>query len=221
MSPEQDGKLFCPEAFHTYAQAERLYYRAWSQFDSEKWTGQPIFPAHMTKEELQTARREFHALPEHFYSRFPWLPVITQENYWSFQKHMKSRLGIQTIGVTLWSWCSGSSRLTATMASLSFLCMVGPPIDLRYGWDIRQKACQETLVQADKFLKPLVTTFEPRCKYWSRAGNRRDPDDTERLRLDEFPQLKFMATHGVRLANEKRHGLYENQRLQQYGPSHL
>ena len=189
MSPEHDRKLFCPEALHTYAQAERQYYQAWSQFDAPKWTGEPCFPSHLTDEALSIARKEFHAIPEQFYTLFSWLPVITPQNYWSFQKHMKSKLGTNSIGVTLWSWCSGSSRLTATMASLPFLRMVGPPIDLRYGWDIRVKSCQELLVQADRFLKPLVTTFEPRCKHWSRAGNRRDPIDTERLRKDEHSQL--------------------------------
>ena len=82
---------------------------------------------------------------------------------------------------------TGSSRLLTTMASLPFLYYVLFPIDLRYGWDVRLKRHQELLAWIDSQLRPLCTTFEPRCKYWSRAGNSRDPAVTKSCATTKHP----------------------------------
>ena len=110
------------------------------------------------------------------------------------------------------------------MAGVPFSRAVLFPVDLRYGWDIGHKPHQQLLTTIDNHFKPLYTTFEPRCKYWSRAGNRRDPDKTQRLRNAEKPQLTYMANHAIHIANDQRDGLIENpltSALWDYSPLHV
>ena len=163
-------------------------------FQSPSWSGQPQFPDTLTKEELFVARQEYAAIPEFFYTCSK-LPMITPLNIQLFIAHMRPVLkGLQ---VALWSWCAGSGRLLLTMMMLPFGRIVLFPVDLRFGWDLRCKGHQILLLNVDKLFQPCVTTFEPRCKYWSRAGHKRDPRKTAALRADEVPMLRFMSLHIV------------------------
>ena len=96
------------------------------------------------------------------------------------------------------------------MASMPFMYCVLFPVDLRYGWDLRHQKHRDLLSWVDSQLRPLCTTFEPRCKYWSRAGNSRDPETTKRLREEEGPMLKFLAQHAIKIASDNRDALFEN-----------
>ena len=180
-SPEHDGKLFGHDddiflGNHTH----NHYYHQWRTINSPTWTGQPLLPTHLTDEERHTAEQEFKALPEHFYTNRKDLPVITPDacaHFLDVMTTLKPRPHI-----TLWSWCSGSSRLTYTMSSMPFSELVLFPVDLRYGWDIRLPEHQLLLQRVDALLRPHTTTMEPRCKYWSKAGSRRAPEVTEERR---------------------------------------
>ena len=150
MSPEHDGKLFssdCAKAFPTPLQ--RDYYDRWSKLPGLSWTGEPLFPSTLSSDELKVAKGEFKAIPELFYSTFSWLPVITPDNAKEFVKTMKTHSQKFGNHFMLWSWCSGSSRLLTTMASLPFISKVLFPVDLRYGWDLNHKPHRELLSWID------------------------------------------------------------------------
>jgi len=163
----------------------------------------------LTQEERRTAQTEHRALPEYFYTNNN-LPIITPENCEEFLEKMISTKTFMC--PTLWSWCSGSSRLSSTMAALPFNDAVLFPVDLRYGWDLRRRDHQTLLTKVDQQLRPRMTTIEPRCKYWSHAGTRRDPTLKDELRNNEIPMLQYIAGHVTRLLRQQRHVLIENPR---------
>ena len=83
-------------------------------------------------------------------------------------------------------------------------------VDLRYGWDLRLPEHQHLLRHVDDVFKPYLTTMEPRCKYWSRAGTRRDIDVTAAKRKEERPMIKFMTVSSIHIVDDRRHSLFEN-----------
>ena len=165
-----------------------------------------MLPEHLTAEQRKVALKECKAIPEFFYTRTK-LPVITPQ---LVQQFLQTTPPDANTPITFWSWFAGSAHLSYTMTCPPFTKCVLPPIDLRYGWDIHHEPHQRLLRQLDAYYKPLVTTFEPRCKYWSRSGNRRDPMVTTRMRRQETPMLLFVAHHAVRVQRDGRHGLFEN-----------
>ena len=100
--------------------------------------------------------------------------------------------------------------MALTMMSPPFSRCVLFPVDLRYGWDLRSQEHQKLLLEVDRIFKPQVTTMEFRCKYWSRAGNRRNPEDTKRYRAAESSMLVFGSNHICMLHKENRGWLVEN-----------
>ena len=52
--------------------------------------------------------------------------------------------------------------------------------------------------------------MEPRCKYWSVAGNSRSPEKTETLRTSELPGLEFLQRQRVHIGKDQRDSLTEN-----------
>ena len=122
------------------------------------------------------------------------LPVITPDNCLQFAQTVKGH------DIILWSWFSGTSALSFTMLGMPFQQPVCFPVDLRYGWDLKKPEHQRLLAQVDNILRPFVTTMEPRCKYWSRAGRAREPIVTAQQREDEQPMLKFATQHSLALA---------------------
>ena len=208
MSPEHDAaKLFessINSAVHTNGPLARLL-QLWRTIPGECWNSEGHFPSHLTKEERRVAREELRAIPEFFYSKTK-LPVITPSNVRRFIAAMAELAG-QFI---LWTWCSGSSRVALVMLSPPFGRCVLFPVDLRFGWDLRLQEHQSLLLEVDNALKPKVTTMEFRCKYWSRAGNSRDPDKTKCLRQAEEPMHIFGGNHICHLHREGRGWLVEN-----------
>ena len=191
----------------------RMFLSQWSKMAAPTWTGEPMFPTTLTKEELATATTEYLSLPEFFYTTFSWLPVVTPDTLQLFLDLLQcGQSGHTEYHVMLWCFCSGSSRLLTTMFSLPFLKLGLFPVDLRYGWDLRDPIHQRKLLQVDRMFRPQYTTFEPRCKYWSRAGTKRKAEDTMRLREAEYPMLKFCAKRAIALPYDKRDALFENPR---------
>ena len=108
--------------------------------------------------------------------------------------------------IALWSWCAGSSRLTLNMMSLPFKRFVLFPVDLRYGWDIRLPSHQVLLQEVDALFCPKVTSFEPRCKYWSRCSQ------AATGRQQDHKLLHFIASHVCHLHEEQRGWIVEQPR---------
>ena len=161
-----------------YSESDK-YYALWSEFDAAHWRNDSSFlPYHLTASEKQIAQQELKAIPEVFYSRMK-LPVITPDNCLHFCAHLKSHNHRPRI--TLWSWFSGSGTLSSVMAGSPFQKGVLFPVDLRYGWDIKDPRHQALLMKVDGLFRPMVTTKEPRCKYWSVAGFLRSEQKTQEM----------------------------------------
>ena len=145
-------------------------------------------------------------MPEQFYTTFHWLPVITPELY----THFESKIGPIRSDIVLWTLCSGSSRLSATMAQLPFLQAVLFPVDLRYGWDLRDSYHQQLLQRANDKYKPFLTTIEPRNQHWCKH-NRDDHTEEliQRQRDSDTPVLKFLMTHSIHLTREHQNVQFE------------
>ena len=114
--------------------------------------------------------------------------------------------------VSLLCMFSGSSRLALTASRPPFSMLVLPPLDLRYGWHLGHKPHQELVRQMIHFFKPSFVTGEPRCKYWSRSGVRRDKATTELRRREERPALDFNTEVMLHQVKTGRHGFMENPR---------
>ncbi len=221
MSPEHDGKLFRVDSLELCTPMYKAFFHAWSQIPGDRWNGTPMFPPHLTSEDHTVAKTEYQAIPEFFYSTYTTLPVITPRNaklfvriitncLCSFYNQRNYKIRRKDFSIALWSWCAGSSRLTSTMSGLPFMQCVLFPVDLRYGWDLRFDEHQRLLRLVDDVFKPYLTTMEPRCKYWSRAGSRRDAEITSAKRDNERPMIKFMTLSAIHQVDDRRHSLFEN-----------
>ena len=203
MSPEQDGKVFDLADGFAYNRQIEQFIRDWQDIPGENYsTSTTTLPPGLNPEEFQLASLELKSIPEVFYTQTQ-LPVIRPSNVRVFIDRMSKYAG----HIALWSWCSGSSRLTLNMMSLPFRKLVLFPVDLRYGWDIRLHSHQVLLQEVDSLFSPKVTSFEPRCKYWARcsqdSGSSRDAD--KRL-------LHFIASHVCHLHDDNRGWVVEQPR---------
>ena len=184
------------------------YYDLWRKFDAPKWTG-PTFPKDLKDDDLKVARKEAASLPEKFYQG-SLLPVITPDNVDQFVKYLQdNQLDLDQLSVHLWSWYSGTGRLARTYMDSTTEHAVLFPVDLRYGWDLQNIAHQNELQEIDVLFQPLVTTMEPRCKFWSIAGKTRHPSITFQQRKKEDQMLQFLVTH-ITMLLEKRYVAVEN-----------
>ena len=203
-------KLFLADQsvhIHYNASYER-YYKQWSDLNLPAFDNtrpHDFLPQHLTKEERRVAMEEHRALPEVFYTE-TGLPVITPDNCSVFM----SKVLLPATGILLWTWFSGTSRLSYVAMHLPFVACVLFPVDLRYGWDLRQPEVMRLLQKIDEAFRPLVTTFEMRCKYWSVAGWKRDPAKTAQYRDNEEPMLSFLVQHAIHLVRVLRHCLFEH-----------
>ena len=175
-----------------------LFFKAWSSVSGPTWDPNDVghfLPTHLADDDLGIARNEIDSIPEQFYTRFQ-LPVITPNNVAEFIAVISR---IPNLQITLWTWFSGSSNLAATMSSSPYFNLCLFPVDLRYGWDISTRLTQRVLHDVDELFRPLATTLEPRCKSWSHAGSRRDPNTTHAIRNKEGPMLSFVVNHAHKL----------------------
>ena len=193
MSPERDEKLFGHELYSFQNRTVQRYLYAWSTIAAPCWTGTPTFPSSLSQDELNDANSEFKAIPEMFYTTLKDLPVIAPSCFSQFMDVLLRSFGDRLPQITLWTWRSGSSRLVLIMRSAPLDQLVLFPLDLRYGWDLRLPEHQQLLRTADEQFTPTVTTYEPRCKYWSRMGSIRDPEITAERRQQEIGMLKFIV----------------------------
>ena len=128
VSPEQDFKLFQGKVHREYNGDYDKYYRQWRQIDSPTIDRNPsngLLPEHLSSEERKVAMEEHRAVPGVFYTR-AGLPVITPSNY----KHVITKVSVPLSGILLWSWFSGSAKLSYVATCLPFLACVWFPVDL-------------------------------------------------------------------------------------------
>ena len=188
-----------PETFRVYANTSDLeirdqYFRVWSNIKGSLWNPKQqnrFLPEHLTEVDKLVASNEIISIPECFYTKYR-VPVITPDNVAMF---IDSMLRFPAFKPVLWTWFSGSSNLAAHMCDAPYHCMCLPPVDLRYGWDISLKSHQLLLLKLDDLFKPVCTTFEPRCKFWSIAGSKRDPHVTHSSRTLEQPMLSLATKY--------------------------
>jgi hypothetical protein len=175
------------------------FYDAWRKLathpQATTWHNNPLFPSTLSTEELTTARKEFRAIPEFFYTNHPHLPVITPDLYPHFEQATKD---IPT-EILLWSWCAGSSRLTSTMAGLPYYKAALFPVDLRYGWDLRNHHHQQLLTRANDIYTPFLTTIEPRLQILEQSRHKQRPttNTTTSRRRDANAQVHGITQHST------------------------
>ena len=192
----------------TQSSSLRLLFQQWGKVDGPLWTDNlDLLPSHLTAPQRAVALQELRSIPEHFYTGTK-LPIITPGNYEQYMTLVTTT----GFGMFLFSLCSGSSRLLLNMVNQPFEKTVLFPVDLRYGWDLLHLPHRKIIATIDLKYKPLYTTIEPRCKYWSKAGNRRDPAATTDLRESEKPMLTFLTGHALAVVEDKRGVLVENPR---------
>ena len=126
-------------------------------------------------------------MPDVFYGAFK-LPVITPSNVREWLDKIKTASVSQPV---MWNWFAGSATLVAVMMHGPFYQPVMFPVDLRFGWIIAEPEHQKLLMEVDEALKPLITSKEVRCKYWSQAGFLRDPDKTSAAQNNERAVHEF------------------------------
>ena len=177
------------------------YYQRWHTLShlpqATFWTSQGLLPHDLTDNDRLKAQLEIESLPEQFYTSFDWLPVITPELYTYFEKTVPVPHQI-----ALWTIFSGSSRLNTHMSQIPFLQAVLFPVDLRYGWNLRNSHHQQLLQRANKLYKPFTTTVELRNHPWKYTS--KDDSETLEVRKLELPMLQFVAQHAIHLANTNK-----------------
>ena len=138
-------------------------------------------------QKLKELARDYRAMPEEFYSKTGKRPV-TPENFERWFAEVKASQSNPT-----WHFLelfSGSGRLSLTMATAGL--SVGPPIDLRYGWNINDAGHQEKLWRAIEYFQPGVIFASPRCKFYSTASNTMDPEKKLQGRKEDEPSMVFL-----------------------------
>ena len=136
-------------------------------------------------------RRKMKYIPEEYYT-LCGRPVLRPNNVHQFltlhKQWIKEHGPIQVDFIEIFS---GSARLSAA-AEKSGL-KVGPPIDFRYGWDLRLSSHRVLLTQALELLKPKIIFWSPECRSWSRSANKMDPLRKAALRHCEVPLLTWLV----------------------------
>ena len=81
------------------------------------------------------------------------------------------------------------------------------PVDLRYGWNLRNPYHQQLLQRANNRYKPFTTTIELRNHPWRKTSK----DDSETLHAQqlELPMLQFLAQHCSHLAKHQQKVIIE------------
>eukprot|EP00435_Cladocopium_sp_Y103_P008328 s555_g2.t1 len=151
-------------------------------------------------QKLKELSHEYRAMPEEFYTKTGRRPV-TPENFERWFAEIKASHANPT-----WHFLelfSGSGRLSLSMATAGL--SVGPPIDLRYGWNINDVNHQKKLWRMIDHFKPGVVFASPRCKFYSTASNTMDPEKKLQGRKEDEPSMIFL------------HKVFQHQSLQGRG----
>ena len=93
------------------------------------------------------------------------------------------------------------------MTQLPFMQAVLFPVDLRYGWNLRNPYHQQLLQRANNLYKPFTTTIDSRNHPWRKISK----DDSETLHAQqlELPMLQFLAQHCIHLAKHQQKVIIE------------
>ena len=142
-------------------------------------------------------KKRYKAIKEEFYTQSGHRPV-TPSNFRSWMNKSKGR----NKRWHFWEIFSGSGRLSLTLL-LSGLA-VGPPIDMRYGWDVNNTSHQAMLLEAQREFKPGTIHYAPDCAPWSVSSSSKDPALRHQDRLHDLPALKFVQNSCEEQSREGR-----------------
>ena len=148
--PDDAPNLDPKQVWWTESRQERVkpsvsisrYYKRWRSFQSSDRSSLPSFGP--------------NTRPESFYTKTR-LPVITPSNVDSFIQHMQQCCDIP---ITIWSWYQPMGHLPYKAIGPKETRVVLFPVELRYGWDIREEKIQNKLLEIDQLFKPQVTIID-------------------------------------------------------------
>ena len=86
---------------------------------------------------------------------------------------------------------SGSARLSAACAATGM--KVGPPIDLKTGFNLNSKKGQALAMQLILELQPEIVFMAPVCSPWCSWSNMKTPEERDRDRKLMYPMVDFCA----------------------------
>jgi len=180
------GKLWIGRTMFLIQDDLENYWLSKKQLDSwmPNYAGD-VFPF-QDPQKLKELHHEYKAMPEEFYVK-TGRRVVTPENVdrW-LDEVQKAHSHPACHFLELYS---GSGRLSLTMATAGLT--VGPPIDLRYGWNINCSQHQKKLWRVIEVLKPEVIFASPRCKFYSTTANTMSEEKKLHGRLEDEPGLNF------------------------------
>lgn len=127
-----------------------------------EYTGDQV-PDSLQGDELAKAKARYRGMPEEFYSE-TGQRVETPGNFneWFAQqrcKHSEELFQFQ-------EYWSGSGRSGFRVRF---------PVDLRYGWDLRNPAHRALLDVVDREFMPCIQFASPSCTVWGQSGNHANP----------------------------------------------
>ena len=159
----------------------------------------PVYTEDMLPDGADHAKlkKRYKAIKEEFYTQSGHRPV-TPSNFRSWMNKSKGR----NKRWHFWEIFSGSGRLSLTLL-LSGLA-VGPPIDMRYGWDVNNTSHQAMLLEAQREFKPGTIHYAPDCAPWSVSSSSKDPALRHQDRLHDLPALNFVQNSCEEQSREGR-----------------
>ena len=139
-------------------------------------------------------------MPEEFYSRSN-LPVITPECSDQFVEYLVAQG--QAGRSVLQEVCSGSGRLSYQAYKAAVACL--PPIDYRYGWNIRDPEHQRKYKKMVDTLLPFCSLFSISCTPWSQSNTTRTIEELEADRNKERPIIDWLVNSVVSSIQARGH----------------
>ena len=173
-----------------------------SGWGSGKYSGD-TFPHDMSDEQVSQLKKRYRHVREEFYTK-TGMDVVTPDNVEDFVNRHKT-LGIRW---ALQEQFSGSGRTSAEAVSRGISTLF--PIDLRYGWDLRNPEHQRKIDQVRENLRPLVKMSSPDCRLWSCATNANDKSVLQAGRHEEVGMLEWLVQDNAAQAKGGRGYINEN-----------
>ena len=144
-----------------------------------------MFPQHLPLAERQLLASKYTALPAEFKSK-TGDEVVTPDN---FDKWFATHINLSVRWV-LQEQFSGSGRLSLTAHQQQLPVLF--PVDLRYGWDLRQHDHRNNLDLVRERFKPLVKFSSPDCRLWTAMTNTKPTSEVNTDRKKELPMLEWL-----------------------------
>ena len=143
------------------------------------------------------------------------MPVVTPANFLEWCNH----IGHRRFRCGFRECFSGSGRLSFT-GYLQLLC-IAPPLDYRYGWDLRS-AQHQTMVDASFLDEASASWYSPKCSPWIACSGWRASRQTVGMkRKHEAPTLKWIANKFAGKGSAKAQIIEQPSRSQMFTASCL